>query len=176
LIQAVNASNVGVTAALNTAGKLQFTTNQAGSDQSVTLTQVAGSAFATTLGLANGTSTGTDATATVNGVTYNGQGNSFTIIGAGAGSLIGLQFTAAQVGTTQLSVSATSTVVAPTSVATGNTQGTSQPLFSAFSIAAASRQLVNALVADQFSLFNPQQSLFSWLQGGNLLGAASLFG
>ena len=103
LIQQVNGAGIGVTAAVTSSGRLRLSTNEAGSNEVVTVSQANGSDITNTLGLAAGSSgAGTNARAAVNGVAQTGQGNSFTVIGAG--SLTGLQFTAAATGTTTVRV------------------------------------------------------------------------
>jgi flagellin len=101
-VQQVNNANIGVTASVNNAGQLQLTTNGAGSNQTVTVSAASGSDVASVLNLSAGSGTGTDATATVNGVAQTGQGNDFTVVGAGTAT--GLQFTAADTGQTQVTV------------------------------------------------------------------------
>jgi flagellin len=99
-VQQVNNSGAGVTASVNNAGHLQLTSNGVGSQQTVTVSAVSGADVSATLGLAAGSGSGTDATATVNGVAQTGQGNHFVTIGAGTAT--GLQFNAADTGTTQV--------------------------------------------------------------------------
>jgi len=101
-VQDVNSSNAGVTASVNNAGQLQLTSNGTGSNQTVTVSNASGSDITSTLGLAAGSGSGTDATATVNGTAQTGQGNAFNVVGAGTAT--GLQFTSAATGTTTVNV------------------------------------------------------------------------
>ncbi len=104
LAQQINNSGTGVQASVNSSGTLQLTSQDVGSNAKVTVVNATGSVAATT-GLTTGqTAAGTDATATVNGQNFTAQGNTFNISGAGAGSLLGLQFTATQTGQTQVTV------------------------------------------------------------------------
>ena len=105
LVQDVNNAGIGVQASVNSNGQFQLTSQQPGTNAQVTVTNAGGS-VAANLGLTTGqTSTGTNATATVNGQAFTGQGNTFSISGPGSGSLLGLQFTATQTGQTQVTVS-----------------------------------------------------------------------
>jgi flagellin len=100
--QQVNNAGLGLTATVDNAGRLQIATNAGGSNQTVTVSNVSGGDVTNVLGLAAGSGTGTDATATVNGVAQTAQGNTFTVIGAG--TLTGLRFTAAAAGATTVTV------------------------------------------------------------------------
>ncbi|HLG74031.1 MAG TPA: flagellin hook IN motif-containing protein [Chloroflexota bacterium] len=102
----INNSGTGVTASINNAGELQLTTNTTGSNATVTVSAVAGTDLTNVLGLSAASGSGTDATATVNGVAQTAQGNTFNTIGAGA--LTGLQFTATQTGQATVQVTPSS--------------------------------------------------------------------
>ena len=169
LIQAVNATNIGVTATFSATGKLQLTTSSVGSGQTVAISVASGNDVTTMLGLTAGTNAGADATATVNGVAATGRGNQFQVGGSLAGDLTGLSFTASGLGSTQVSIfptpfnldGAQAQVLAPP---------TTQPQFNPNDLAAASNQLLNALVLQQFSLFAlQQQSAAFGLQSSFLL-------
>ncbi|GEM_PF-4866686 len=158
LIQAINSSGAGVNAALNSSGKLQLTTSGAGADQAITVSAVSGADITTTLGLTNASASGTNATAVVNGTTFTAEsGNQFHLSGIGAGSLLGLTFSAASTGTTSVTVSASrSTVNVPPPVSSSPANAL-QSVLGTNDFTLASRQLANALLLQQFSLFALQQ-------------------
>ncbi|HLY66689.1 MAG TPA: flagellin hook IN motif-containing protein, partial [Chloroflexota bacterium] len=54
LVQQINGAGIGVTAAVNSNGKLQISTNNAGSNQTVTIAQAGGADITQTLGLNTG--------------------------------------------------------------------------------------------------------------------------
>jgi len=165
LVQQLNATSTGVVASVNS-GQLQLTTSSTGSNQSIAVSSTSGADITTTLGLANGASSGANATATVNGVTYTGfgsQGNQFVITGQAAGSLTGLQFTAAATGAAQVTVTPSfDGLAAAPELASASPAISSQPVFSPATLAAASTALVNALILQQFTPFALQQQALAF--------------
>jgi flagellin len=101
-VQQLNNSGLGVTASVNNAGQLQLTTTSGGSNQTVTVSAASGTDVANVLHLAAGSGSGTDATATVNGVAQTARGNHFNVVAAGTAT--GLQFDAGATGATQVTV------------------------------------------------------------------------
>lgn len=122
-LQQVNSSGTGVTASVNNAGQLQLTTNAVGSNQTVTVSAASGSDVTSVLGLAAGSGSGTDATATVNGVAQTGQGDTFTVVGAGTAT--GLQFASTATGATQVTVTPSGPQVFQIGANAGQTENSS---------------------------------------------------
>ena len=122
-LQDVNSSGTGVTASVNNNGQLQLSTNAVGSNETVSVSAASGSDISNVLGLAAGSGSGTDATATVNGVAQTGNGNNFTTVGAGTAT--GLQFTAADTGATTVNVTSSGPQVFQIGANSGQTENSS---------------------------------------------------
>jgi hypothetical protein len=173
LMTQINSSATGVKASLTTAGKLQLATADVGSGQSMAITKASGADVTTTLGLANGASSGTNASATVNGTNYTAtSGNDFQIGGLAAGSLNGLKFTAVATGSTEVGIGPVRATYTPpvVPVQATNTDAARTSQFASQQLATASKQLMNALIMSNFTPLALQLQSQSYKVQGALFG------